>query len=173
MAKKRAAHPKRHLRAVPPPAPPTPTFAELVDQLAQVHTALGMLACGRLLDQLQDFPEAKQVETADPQKLYFAISAWHWKAMAEVAQEAEGEAQQAEVDLRGDALKASHLAMERLVQRAYDRLGAPGADDPSLQDVCQDFLTEIAAEMRSALWDVTADRLDEERRRAAAEGGHA
>jgi len=98
MAKKRAAHPKRHLRAVPPPAPPTPTFAELVDQLAQVHTALGMLACGRLLDQLQDFPEAKQVETADPQKLYFAISAWYWKAMADTYAKALDAAEQAEAD---------------------------------------------------------------------------
>jgi len=176
MAKKRIPQPKRHLRAVPPPAPTPPTFAELVEQLVQAYKAQDGRTCDRLLHQLPAFPEAQQVGTADRQTLYFAISAWYWKVKADTyaaaldAEQAEVDAaEQAEVDAdeqaeaaveqaEADAIAASRRAMRTLVQRLCARLGAAGEPDPSLPDVCAWFVAEIEEAMEEELFTVRTAR---------------
>jgi hypothetical protein len=144
MAKKRVPRAARHLRAVPPPAPRPQTFADLVTQFSTAYRARIWVELESLAQCFESFPETKQVDTADPQKQYFALAAWYWQEMATKAEHEQSA-------IFCDALDASRLAMERLVQRLYDRLGATGADDPSLQDVCQDFLTQIGEEMFEAM----------------------
>jgi hypothetical protein len=97
-------------------------------------------ALDKLMLVLANFPEAKSVNTVDPQTRYFALAAWYWKAEAEAREEyLDGQDQEHEAWKEGYT-RALNLAIETHL----NRLGASGAPDPTVREVLHALLVELS-----------------------------
>jgi len=133
--KKQPLSSTRHLHiATQPPRRPPPTRTAFVDLVLKADRLLNddqFTAFEACMGELLTYPESQHCETGDPQKLYFAMAAWHWQAQAEFAQD------MALVDAPPDEVPpAWRETVNDVITAALVRLDASGGATPHVAGVC-------------------------------------
>ena len=138
------------------PGTPLPPWCELWQQALRARQAGAWPEVGHLLSLLATAPDGPPPDP--PSRLIQAwcqLQAAYWEQQAQVWQARARTAEDAAVPLALVAAVARET-LQTLVRRVLDALDASGAPNPSVPEVCREFLKDLAAVPWDALVDEAA-----------------